>query len=381
MLENYLETRKYTEEICSNLLTEDYCIQPIPEVSPPKWHLAHTSWFFETFILLPYLKGYKEYNADFSYLFNSYYQSLGERNPRNNRANFSRPSVKEIYAYRHFIDKHMFQILEGGEIHPDINGLLILGIHHEQQHQELLLTDIKFILSMNIKPPSVFDLGEMDFKFQPSSWIKIPSGNYEIGYKGDEFHWDNELGSHKQYLTEFQISSNLVTNQDFMEFMEDGGYKRFEFWHDEGWKWLKDHQIQEPLYWRKVRNQWFIDTLEGVKPLMPNLPLTHISYYEAFAYASWKGMRLPTEFEWEIASDKFEWGKRWEWTQSAYLPYPGYKRPNGAIGEYNGKFMVNQMVLRGASIATPKNHSRKTYRNFFHPPVRTQFTGIRLVQG
>jgi len=380
MIEKFLSVRNYSEKICSNLITEDFVIQPSEEVSPPKWHLAHTTWFFETFLLKPYLKGYKDFHPDFGYLFNSYYQTLGDRNPRNNRASLSRPSVEQVYKYRDYVNVHMESLLQTAESNKDFKETLILGLNHEQQHQELLLTDIKYIISQNLNPPGVFSLPENTSQAIGLNWISISAGNYPIGYSGDGFHWDNEREKHVQYVNDYQIADKLVTNGEFLHFIQDGGYQNFNYWHDEGWKWVNDSQTQHPLYWFKKDHKWQVYTLNGVEELNLNAPVTHISYYEAFAYSQWIQLRLPTEFEWEIASGKFNWGERWEWTQSAYLPYPGFQKPAGAIGEYNGKFMVNQMVLRGASIATPQGHSRPTYRNFFHAPMRWQFTGIRLAK-
>jgi len=380
MIEKFLSVRNYSEKICSNLITEDFVIQPSEEVSPPKWHLAHTTWFFETFLLKPYLKGYNDFHPDFGYLFNSYYQTLGDRNPRNNRASLSRPSVEQVYKYRDYVNVHMESLLQTAESNKDFKETLILGLNHEQQHQELLLTDIKYIISQNLNPPGVFSLPENTSQAIGLNWISISAGNYPIGYSGDGFHWDNEREKHVQYVNDYQIADKLVTNGEFLHFIQDGGYQNFNYWHDEGWKWVNDSQTQHPLYWFKKDHKWQVYTLNGVEELNLNAPVTHISYYEAFAYSQWIQLRLPTEFEWEIASGKFNWGERWEWTQSAYLPYPGFQKPAGAIGEYNGKFMVNQMVLRGASIATPQGHSRPTYRNFFHAPMRWQFTGIRLAK-
>jgi len=379
MLEFYQKVRKHSEFLCSNLIIEDYGVQPSLEVSPPKWHLAHTTWFFETFILKPYFRGYQEFHPDFAYLFNSYYQSLGDRNPRTNRAILSRPSVEEVYQYRKHIDLNMVQFLNRVS-EKDLEELLILGLNHEQQHQELLITDIKSILSLNLNPPAVLEIGENKSFPSNQNWISIPSGIYSIGHQGKNFHWDNELGVHQQYLEKFEIQDRLVNNAEFLEFIEDGGYQDFNYWHDEAWTWLKENQIEYPLYWYKKEGHWMHYALHGLEKINPMSPVTHISYYEAYAFAMWKGFRLPTEFEWEIASNHFNWGERWEWTQSAYLPYPGFTKAPGALGEYNGKFMVNQMVLRGSSIATPAGHSRKTYRNFFPASTRWQFSGIRLAQ-
>jgi len=380
MIDQYLAVRTYTDKICAKLITEDYGVQPAEEVSPPKWHLAHTTWFFETFILKPYFEGYKEFHEDFSYLFNSYYQTVGERNPRSNRASLSRPSVTDVYQYRAYVNMHMVVLMEKEVDNEILRETLILGLNHEQQHQELLLTDIKYIISINPKPPGVFDLKENLPQHLEQDWITIPQGNYSIGFKGKGFHWDNERADHIHYVAPFEISNRLVTNREYLKFIQGGGYRNFEYWHDEGWSWVQTNKVEHPLYWFQENNIWKVHTLNGEMEINWEAPVTHISFYEAFAYSQWKDLRLPTEFEWEIASDKFKWGDRWEWTHSAYLPYPGFKKPAGAIGEYNGKFMVNQMVLRGASIATPEGHSRNTYRNFFHPQLRWQFTGIRLAK-
>ena len=376
-MEFYSSVRKYTEKICENLITEDYLLQPVPEVSPGKWHIAHTTWFFETFILKVHQEGYKEFNPHFSYIFNSYYQTIGERNPRNQRALLSRPSVIEVFAYRAYVDSAMIHLYNS---QPNLQELIILGLNHEQQHQELLITDLKYSLSLNYPPPTVFSLNENKTIIEKNFYLEIPSGNYKIGFKGNGFHWDNELGEHEQHIPSFKIRESLISNQEFLEFMEDGGYSKFELWHDEGWSWIQENEIKHPLYWKSVDQNWEVYTLGGIEPLNLDSPVTHISFYEASAFASWKKQRLPTEFEWEVASEYFRWGDRWEWTGSAYLPYPNFKKPEGALGEYNGKFMINQMVLRGSSLATPKGHSRNTYRNFFHPHLRWQFTGIRLVK-
>lgn len=378
--EQFNRIRKHTEDLCLPLEVEDYVPQPVYYVSPPKWHLGHTTWFFEEFILNVHLEGYKPFHPDFSYLFNSYYNTVGERVLRAERGNLTRPVVKEVYAYREYVDKHMDQLLDE-ELNPSWLSVLEIGMNHEQQHQELLLTDLKYTLGHNPLFP-VYKVGThfSGGKNATSGLVKIEEGVYDIGFKDDGFCYDNELGRHKVYLHEFEINKALVTNGEFIEFIESGAYDRFDLWLDEGWYWLKEKDIKAPLYWHKVNGEWMHYTFGGFKKVDPNDILCHVSYYEASAFAEWKGMRLPTEFEWEIASDQLDWGKRWEWTNSAYLAYPGFSKPDGAIGEYNGKFMINQMVLRGASPVTPKGHSRKTYRNFFHPIYRWQFNGIRLVK-
>lgn len=379
-IEEYLRIRKHSEQICEPLQTEDYVVQPIADVSPPKWHLGHTTWFFETFILKAFSANYQEFNPEFNYVFNSYYETVGARVIRTDRGNLSRPSVNEVYQYRAYVDEAMQKLLSC-PVDEKLTELLILGFNHEQQHQELLLTDIKYILGNNpLFPAYSKDWRDTTESVSGNDMINITEGIYEIGYKGDGFSFDNELSLHKVYLPHYSISANLVTNHEYLDFINAGGYQDFGCWHAEGWDWVKNNQISAPMYWNEIDGQWHHYTLNGLQKLNFDAPVTHISYYEAYAYASWKGLRLPTEFEWEIAAQKFDWGKRWEWTESAYLPYPGFSKAPGAIGEYNGKFMVNQKVLRGASVATPQGHERITYRNFFHPHLRWQFTGIRLAK-
>jgi ergothioneine biosynthesis protein EgtB len=381
LLEKYRAVRAASEAICQPLQKEDYVVQPIADVSPPKWHLGHITWFWEAFVLTLHQPGYKPYNPDYNYVFNSYYETIGARVVRTDRGNLSRPSVDEVYAYRKYVDEKMTALIAAGP-GKELETIIILGLNHEQQHQELLYTDIKYILGHNPLFPawSDHDIDEGAQPHQPGPGIlAIPAGIYEIGYHGDQFCFDNELSRHKVYLDEFHISTNLVTNEEWLAFIEAGGYKDFRFWHAEGWDWVKSQATGAPLYWHFIDGRWHQYTMAGLRPLDKQQPVCHINYYEASAYAAWKGGRLPTEWEWEAASGKFEWGKRWEWTGSAYLPYPGFKKAEGAIGEYNGKFMVSQMVLRGGSVATPAGHSRPTYRNFFHPHLRWQFTGIRLV--
>lgn len=381
LLSLFEETRNHTETICQPLEIEDYVVQPIVDVSPPKWHLGHTSWFFEEFILKPHKPGYQLFDKDFAFVFNSYYENVGKRNLRTDRGNLSRPGVARIYDFRHYVTDALIDFLSKG-IPEEIEKVLEIGIHHEKQHQELLITDIKFILGHNPLFPKYND-SFIENKTQNfnQEWIPIEEGIYEIGHKeSDGFSYDNESGRHKVYLRDYQISNKLVTNAEYLDFMESGGYKDFNLWHADGLDWIKTNKISRPMYWHKIDGDWYQYTLQGLKKLDLQAPLSHISYYEAFAYAQWKECRLPTEFEWESAQQHFPWGERCEWTESAYLPYPGYKKPPGAIGEYNGKFMVNQKVLRGGAVATPKNHTRPTYRNFFQPNLRWQFTGIRLAK-
>jgi ergothioneine biosynthesis protein EgtB len=360
---------------------EDYVPQAALFVSPPKWHLGHTTWFFEEFILKVRLKSYQEYDPQFSFLFNSYYNNIGERTLRHERGLITRPIVEEVYNYRKHVDQNMEALL-GQNIEKDIEELILVGINHEQQHQELLITDFKFLLAQNPIHP-IYDplMSLVSIKNEPSNgFIHIDEGVYEIGYKEEGFSYDNEHGVHKVYLNEFNIAKDLVTNGEYLEFLESGAYQNFNLWLDEGWAWVNENDVKSPLYWKEIDGKWFIYTLAGLKPIDFSAPVSHISFYEANAFANWKGMRLPTEFEWEVASNQFNWGLRWEWTNSAYLPYPGFKIAAGALGEYNGKFMVNQMVLRGASVATSANHSRKTYRNFFHPQLQWQYSGLRLIK-
>jgi ergothioneine biosynthesis protein EgtB len=378
LLENFLETRLHTENICRPLQIEDYVVQPIVDVSPPKWHLGHTTWFYEEFILKPYAAGYELFDEDFAFVFNSYYESVGKRVVRADRGNMSRPSVQKVYDYRHHVTASIKALFEN-EHREVLLELLEIGIHHEKQHQELLLTDIKYILGNNPLLPVYSDqFAESEELDTTQDWLAIEEGIYEIGHASDEFCYDNEMGRHRVFLEGYEISNRLVTNREYLEFMETGGYQNFELWHAEAWDWLSQDSINAPLYWHQINGIWYHYTLGGLKEVSPNAALGHISYYEAFAFAQWKGCRLPTEFEWEVAQNRFKWGSRWEWTESAYLPYPGYKKAEGALGEYNGKFMVNQKVLRGGSLATPTKHTRPTYRNFFHPHLRWQFTGIRL---
>ena len=379
-LNRYLEIRKTTESICQPLQIEDFVAQPVADVSPPKWHLAHTTWFFETFLLKEFLPKYEAFDPQFAFLFNSYYVSAGERMLRPNRGNMTRPTVEKIYQYRKYVDDAVKDLLSNPP-QEGMKNILEIGFNHEQQHQELLFYDIKYILGHNPLFP-VYDKNfeEYFIETQEQNWIQINKGNYKIGFEGNGFSFDNEHNRHEIHLEGGSISNRLVTNGEYAEFIAAKGYENHEFWHSDARAWLAETGISAPLYWHKEEGKWHYYTLSGFKPIVEEAPLMHISYYEAYAFAEWKGMRLPTEFEWETASNLFDWGKRWEHTASAYLPYPGYKKPPGAIGEYNGKFMVNQMVLRGASRATSKNHSRKTYRNFFHPHLQWQFNGIRLAK-
>lgn len=377
----FLETRQHTEDICKPLEIEDYVVQPIVDVSPPKWHLGHTSWFFEEFILKPHKPGYKIFHEDFAFVFNSYYENVGKRVIRNDRGNLSRPGVAKVYDYRHYVTNEMKEFLSEN-ISEEIEEILLIGLHHEKQHQELLTTDIKYILGNNPLLPKYNDtFSENPIQNFKQEWIEMEEGIYKIGASNSqEFCYDNELGRHKVYLHEYQISNKLITNQEYLEFINAAGYKDFNLWHAEAWDWVKQNNISVPMYWHNIDGEWHQYTMQGLEKINLEAPVSHISYFEAFAFAQWKGCRLPTEFEWEAAQENFNWGSRWEWTESAYLPYPGYIKPPGAIGEYNGKFMVNQKVLRGGSVATSSKHTRATYRNFFQTNLRWQFTGLRLAK-
>jgi ergothioneine biosynthesis protein EgtB len=376
--EKFIQTRKYSESLCFNLEIEDYVIQAAEEVSPVKWHLAHTTWFFETFLLKTFLNTYKEFHPQFSYLFNSYYNAVGLRTQRFHRGLMTRPTVAEVMAYRQHVNQEI-EILLSKRTTEEILILLELGINHEQQHQELLLTDLKYNLSFNPLYPAVLDIQEYGQK-EGRGWLKVEENLYPIGHQGKGFSFDNEHGRHKVFLESFNVSKSLVTNGEYREFIRGGGYENSVFWHSDGWDWVQKNRIEGPLYWHPSGKDYQYYTLDGMDTLDPNAPVAHVSFYEAAAYAEWAGCRLPTEFEWEAASGKIDWGIRWEWTNSAYLPYPRFQKAPGAIGEYNGKFMINQMVLRGGSVATAKGHSRHTYRNFFPPQSSWQFSGIRLIK-
>ena len=382
LLSLFTQTRQHTEDICFPLKTEDYVVQPVIYVSPPKWHLGHTTWFFEEFLLKKYQKDYTIFDNQFSYVFNSYYESVGDRVLRPDRGNMSRPTVQHIFEYRKHVTVALKNFLETSNIPEDAKKIIELGCHHEKQHQELLLTDIKFILGHNpLLPEYETNFKESSITENQQKWISLEPGIYEIGHKEkEEFCYDNELGRHKVYLQEFRISNTLTTNREYLEFIQDNVYHNPLLWHSEGWEWIKTNKINAPMYWYGIEGEWHQYTLGGLKKLNPDFPVTHISYYEAFAFAQWKNKRLPTEFEWEAAKEEFKWGDRWEWTESAHSPYPGYKKDAGALGEYNGKFMVNQKVLRGGSVASATQHIRSTYRNFFHPHLQWQFTGIRLAE-
>jgi ergothioneine biosynthesis protein EgtB len=377
LITKFAKTRENACRICAPLEIEDYVPQPVMDVSPPKWHLAHTTWFFEQFVLLPHMPGYREFDTDFHFLFNSYYNNLGERVLRHHRGFMTRPTVSRVYDYRQYVDEHMITYMQG-EMTEEVLRLIETGLHHEQQHQELLVYDIKYILGMQPTYPAVALDYQPRSEAPPPAWLTFEAGLYPIGAEGDCFCFDNELPRHDEYISAFHIMNRLVTNGEYLEFMQDNGYGNFNLWHAEGWDFIQRERITAPLYWREMAGGWHTYTFRGLMPLDPEAPVQHLSYYEAYAFAEWKGMRLPTEFEWEVASGYFDWGQLWEWTGSAYLPYPGFRKAPGALGEYNGKFMLNQQVLRGASAATPSGHSRRSYRNFFHAGARWIYSGIRL---
>jgi ergothioneine biosynthesis protein EgtB len=375
---DFLSTRKRTEHLCLPLELEDFIPQPIPDVSPPKWHLGHTTWFFEQFVLLNFESNYTPFDPNFLFFFNSYYQNAGERVARNLRGTLSRPTVKEVLNYRQYVTSAVEKLLINQQS-EDILELVTLGIHHEMQHQELLMYDIKYIFGMQPAQPIYGNSFELTQELQ-AGWKDVEGGIYEIGAQNEGFSYDNEKGHHQVLLNDYSISQALVSNREYLDFINSGGYTDFNLWHDEGWATLQNQGWKAPLYWQQRAGNWGYFTLSGFKEIDLHLPVQHVSYFEASAFAAWKNCRLPTEAEWEVASPLFSWGQLWEWTGSAYLPYPGFFKALGALGEYNGKFMVNQHVLRGASVATPPGHARKTYRNFFAPQSRWQFSGIRLVK-
>lgn len=379
--DKFLQTREFSLDMVKALQTEDFVPQAVVFASPPKWNLAHTTWFFEEMVLAQYQPDYQKFHPLYSYLFNSYYNTVGERTQRQHRGSLSRPTVQEVLDYRAYVDENMSKLLDQGNPAKEPADLIELGINHEQQHQELFFTDLKYNFSVNPLYPAYTEKVFCEEVIEGGGgFISMNEGLYDIGFDGAGFCYDNERERHKVYLRSFEISRDLITNGEFLEFIEAGGYERFEFWHDDALAWKAENDIRHPLYWQKIEGHWYQYTLAGLREIKNEHILTHINFYEASAFARWKGMRLPTEFEWEAAADQFNWGKRWEWTESAYQPYPGYAKAPGAVGEYNGKFMVNQKVLRGASVVTPPNHSRKTYRNFYHPPVGYQFNGIRLAR-
>jgi len=378
-LADFRAVRDHTDSLSAALSAEDQCVQSMPDASPAKWHRAHTSWFFETFILLPHAPGYRAFSADFSYLFNSYYEAVGARHPRPQRGLLTRPTANEISQYRAHIDHAMVQFLPS--ISPEIFPLITLGLHHEQQHQELLLTDILDAFAHNpLSPAAIPGWCTPVGATGPTKFIAFPGGLTTIGATGHSFNFDNETPAHQTFLAPYRLANRLVRNSEFLAFIDAGGYRAPSLWMSEGNDAARANGWETPLHWRQTDHGWHQFTLGGLQPLEPDEPVRHLSWYEADAFARWSGGRLPTEAELEAASgqiDEFT-GHVWQWTSSAYSPYPGFRAASGAIGEYNGKFMINQMVLRGGSAATPAGHTRPSYRNFFHPDRRWQFTGLRL---
>jgi ergothioneine biosynthesis protein EgtB len=398
LVARFRSTRTRTAQICRPLEIEDYVTQPVAEVSPPKWHLGHTTWFFEELLLVAFLPDYCRFNEGSRLLFNSYYKSAGKHWLQGERGNLSRPTVAQVLDYRRHVDAHIVELLERFSNHREIQNLVDIGLHHEQQHQELLFTDIKYILGVNPLQPVYSTTPLPERPPVTDNWMAFPDGLFEIGFDGDGFAYDNEKPRHRCYLQGFDISRNHVTNAEFMAFIEDGGYTNHRYWLSDGWDWVCENRVRSPLYWQQQGDGWSEFTLHGKQPLAANAPVTHVSYYEADAYARWKGCRLPTEQEFEVFLDKTPEketanselyhpiiadaaaGQAWCWTSSHYSPYPGYRAFEGLLEEYNGKFMCNQFVLRGGCIATPPGHFRNSYRNFFKPHQRWMFSGIRLAK-
>jgi len=417
LLARFRRIRNFTDTLCSGLEPEDYVVQSMPDVSPTKWHLAHTTWFFETFILKKFLAGYRAEIPEYAYLFNSYYNAAGDMHRRDLRGLISRPTVREAQRYRASVDSHIDDLLSDADekLLEEIEPILVLGINHEQQHQELLVTDIKHVFAQNPLHP-VYRKAKAGGRSSatpgspssPLQFIDFEEATVAIGHDGHGFAYDNEGPRHQALVLAFSLASRPVTNGEYIEFIEDNGYHRSDFWLSLGWMTVNEQRWQAPLYWTKRDGAWWHFTLSGFRRVDESEPVTHVSYFEADAYANWAGARLPTEFEWERAAlncpvegnfvedEIFRpramsvsehdgqlhqmFGDVWEWTRSAYSPYPGYRAVPGALGEYNGKFMCNQYVLRGGSCATSRSHIRRTYRNFFQPEKRWQFTGIRLAR-
>ncbi|HEY6335920.1 MAG TPA: ergothioneine biosynthesis protein EgtB [Alphaproteobacteria bacterium] len=407
--ERFVQVRNTTDALATDLLPEDQTIQSMPDVSPTKWHRAHVTWFFETFLLVPHLRAYRVFAPEFGYLFNSYYQAVGPRHPRPQRGLLSRPSVAEIAAYRNHVTEAMLRLIDeaGEEDWQPLAPLLELGINHEEQHQELIFMDIKHVFSVNpLRPAYARARVAPRAAGHPAmlGWKDFAGGIAEIGHHGCRFAFDNETPRHKVWLEPYRLASRLVTCGEYLAFIEDGGYRRPELWLSDGWAAVEAQGWEAPLYWeREGEGEWSVFTLTGLRPLDLEEPVCHASYYEADAYARWAGKRLPTEAEWERAAAGAKVsaeqgmlhprpapsqqvglsqmiGDVWQWTASSYSPYPGFRAPAGAIGEYNGKFMSGQMVLRGGAVVTPPGHSRVSYRNFFPPMARWAFSGIRLAE-
>jgi ergothioneine biosynthesis protein EgtB len=385
LLSPFRAVRAETERRAATLSPEDQQIQSMPDCSPTKWHRAHTTWFFETFVLARDT-GYAPFDPAFGYLFNSYYEAVGARHPRPARGMLTRPSAQRIGEYRAHVDGAMETLIAAGGLPDELADLIELGLNHEQQHQELLQTDIKHAFSLNPLKPAYGPVAELSqLPDTPAGWVELPPGIYEAGADEIDFAFDNETPRHRHYIHSCRIASRPVTCGEYLEFMEAGGYARPEFWLSDGWATVQREGWAAPLYWTLAQDGWQVFRLNGEGPLVPDEPAQHLSYYEASAYAAWRGRRLPTEFEWEAAvarhgMERMGVGAVWEWTSSAYAAYPGFHPAPGAVGEYNGKFMSGQMVLRGSSWATPADHSRPTYRNFFPPAARWQASGLRLAE-
>jgi ergothioneine biosynthesis protein EgtB len=394
--QRFARVREHSVALASRLSAEDQCVQSMPDASPTKWHLAHTSWFFEAVVLIPHNPGYRAFDSRFFHLFNSYYESLGPRHPRPQRGLLTRPSLEQVHAYREHIDAAMQRLIDDAQtaMPEEIEALVELGLQHEQQHQELLLTDILHAFSCNPLLPAYLPSDGPALRLAATSaacdWIDMPGGVVEVGHGGDGFAFDNETPRHQVLLGPYRIAERLVNCGDYLQFIADGGYERPALWLSDGWAAVQAGAWKAPAYWiapddaRAPASHWQVFGLHGARPLDPAAPVSQLSFYEAAAYAEWAGARLPTEFEWESAFHAPQirqmTGHVWQWTRSPYHPYPGFRPLEGAVGEYNGKFMVGQLVLRGGSVATPPGHARPSYRNFFPPGARWQFSGLRLAK-
>jgi ergothioneine biosynthesis protein EgtB len=402
--DRYQAIRRATEALAAPLSAEDCAIQSMPDCSPTRWHLAHTTWFFETFLLGKWERRYRPFDPAFAYLFNSYYNAVGDQFPRDRRGLLSRPGLEDVLRYRQHVDAAMDALLADRR-DPELAAVLELGLHHEQQHQELILTDIKHVLGCNPLYPAYRERSAASGRgAAPLGWTAFAEGVYEIGHAGSDFAFDNETPRHRVFLEAFELATRPVANGEYLAFVEDGGYSRPEHWLSAGWQQARDGEWEAPLNWMRQEGAWCVFTLGGLRPVDRAEPVCHLSYFEADAFARWAGARLPAEAEWEIAAAALPvegnfvesgalhpeparsdghsqmFGDVWEWTSSAYGAYPGYKPAGGALGEYNGKFMCGQYVLRGGSCVTPRDHVRATYRNFFPPEARWQFSGLRLAR-